>query len=292
LPPIHQHNIPHTPSSKINNKPFTNMSDLNDVPPAGPPPSYQAATGQPSNASNTIDPRTRRSMEDEARPLPPGWIRQFDKESKHQFFVDSTKEPPRRIWHHPYDDEEYLSTLAPEDSRKITRKVLTNSGLNDNEITKIEKQDQPKGLSKFGRHIKDRLTHSTHEEREAARQKQAEEDAILEARRREEEKKAYVQHLAYRKAFSRAQETGQPQLLGKDSQGRDVYIEPPYGPAVPQGAVGYNPYANGPYTNPNARFLRPEDPYYRPYGYGYGSGLGFPLLGGIGGGLLLGSLLF
>ena len=90
----------------------------------------------------------------------------------------------------------------------------------------------------------------------------------------------------------RALETGQPQFLCKDRQGRDVYIVPPTGDAAPMGARAYNPYAQGPYTNPNTRFLAPDYPYSRPYGYGYGGGYGFPLMGGLLGGAMLGGLLF
>jgi hypothetical protein len=263
---------------------------------ADAPPSYEAATGSSSQApapTSAVPSASRRSMEDEGRPLPPGWSRQYDSKSEHQFFVDTTKQPPRSIWHHPYDDEEYLSTLPPEESRKITRKVLTESGMDEENINRIESDtSEPKGLKKYARHLKDRITHSTHEERVADRQKQAEESQKRAEKQREADRKAYEMHLAYRQALTRAQETGQPQYAGKDKNGYDVYIEPPYGPQAPPGAVGFNPYSQGPYTNPNARFIRPDEPYSRPQGYGYGAGLGLPLLGAAAGGLLFTSLLF
>jgi hypothetical protein len=217
------------------------------------------------------------------------------------------------MWHHPYDDEEYLSTLKPEERENITRLQRSVSlkdieaessdddrsirkGSTSHEKVKVADAEagpssagagssleppRPKGLKKFGRKLKDSLTQTTHDERQRARQQ-----------RSEEEERAYALHLAYRQALSRAIETGQPQFLGKDRNGKEVYIEPPEGPYIPRGAVGYNPYAQGPYTNPNATFVRPEVPYGRPYGYGYGGGLGFPLLGGFLGGALLGGLLF
>jgi len=93
--------------------------------------------------------------------------------------------------------------------------------------------------------------------------------------------------------MSKAAETGVPQLLGKDKDGKDVYIEPPGAnyPGYGAQAYGYNPYSQGPYANPNATFVRPPDPYQRPYGYGYGGGYGMPLMG-LGTGFLLGGLLF
>lgn len=115
----------------------------------------------------------------------------------------------------------------------------------------------------------------------------------------------------------RAQETGVPQLLGKDEQGREVYIEPPgieplgmggmggfrgmggmeggggFGGYAGGRGYGVNPYDQGVYANPNAKFIRPPpQPYGRPFGGGYGGGYGLPLAYGLGGGLLLGGLLF
>jgi len=144
---------------------------------------------------------------------------------------------------------------------------------------------QPTGIHKYGRKLKDKLTSSTHEEREQER------------RRREElERRQYERHMQFRQAMSKAMQTGQPQFVCKDEKGRDVFVEPPagYGPGrgYGGGGYGYNPYASGPYTNPNARFIRPPQPYARPYGYGYGGGIGLPLMGGLMGGALLGGALF
>jgi len=231
-------------------------------------------------------------MEDEQRPLPEGWVRQYDTQANHQFFVDTSKDPPRSIWHHPYDDETYLESLSPEERDKVTRlhhsvslkDIAAESS--DDEAGPSSKtkpirggaaseaagsasssasaaaatavppsssnEAQPHGLHKYGRKLKDRITNSTHDQRERERDQRAREEA-----------QAYQAHLALRSAMSRAIETGQPQFLAKDRQGHDVYIEPPNGPAIPRGARGYNPYANGVYANPNARFVRPDYPYGR-----------------------------
>lgn len=97
--------------------------------------------------------------------------------------------------------------------------------------------------------------------------------------------------------MARAMQTGQPQFLCKDQQGRDVYIEPPGSggrgyAAYGQQGYGYNPYSQGPYANPNVRFVRPSGPYGRPYGFGYGGGIGAPVAAGLLGGALLGGVLF
>lgn len=135
--------------------------------------------------------------------------------------------------------------------------------------------------------MKDKLTGTTHEERAAERR-----------RREEEERATYQRHLKIRAAMAKAAETGQPQLVGKDRNGKDVYIEPPQGPGNGYGMQPYNPYGQGAYVNPNATYLRPNYPYARPYGYGYGGGMGYGYGSGLGlgtgllGGMLLGGLLF
>jgi hypothetical protein len=287
--------------------------------PADAPPSYDIATGGSSQpkplrrvstdgptsrtARNGIPPEHRRSMEDENRELPPGWVRQFDPGEQHQFFVDTKANPPRSIWTHPYDDPGFLATLSPEE-RKIHSRMHRSVTLEDITAESSDDEDhnprlpprpnaggtssssgQPTGIHRFTRKMKDKLTDSTHEQRQRQR-----------IQREEAERKAYQAHMQARQAMARAMETGQPQFLCKDQQGRDVYIEPPgagghgYGQ---QGAYGYNPYARGPYaTNPNVRFVRPSGPYGRPYGFGYGGGIGAPVAAGLLGGALLGGVLF
>ena len=241
-------------------------------------------------------------MEDEHRPLPAGWVRQFDPQEQHQFFVDTKANPPRSTWVHPYDDDEFLATLSPEERREHGRMHRTMT-LDDVEAESSDDEegkhgqlpprptkgnaagsssaDQPKGIHKFTRKMKDKLTSTTHEDREKTR-----------VQRSEQERRAYIAHMQARQAMVRALQTGQPQFLCKDAQGRDVYIEPPNGARAPMGAYGYNPYAQGVYANPNARFMRPVGPYGRPYGYGYGGGLGAPVAAGFLGGALMGGLLF
>ena len=308
--------------------------------PSDAPPDYDTATAPSSSTTsnrlsahgpssqterNGIPAAHRRSMEDELRELPPGWVRQFDPVEKHQFFVDTRANPPRSIWVHPYDDPDFLATLSPEERKKHShlQRSMTLEDLaaedTDEEYGNshgnaprshhdLELPPRPdgkhankstpnpndtnadaKGIHKYTRKMKDKVTGTTHTEREAQRQ-----------HREAQERAAYETHLKARQAMSRAMETGQPQFLCKDRDGRDVYIEPPNGPLLPpgQGAYGYNPYQHGPYNDPNARFVRPQGPYGRPVGYGYGGGYGIrggygaPVAAGFLGGALLGSVLF
>lgn len=280
-----------------------------------PPPPY-AKTPPPGhkNTRNGIPPAARRSMEDESRPVPEGWVRQYDPQHGHQYFVDTKTSPPRSIWHHPFDDEQYLGTLSSEERERIQAMYRTPSHA-DIEAESTDEEDhhdphdqgkvphgasqeagassslpsRPKEKPGLGRRMKDKLTSSTHEEREVRRRQRA-----------EHERKIYEQHQAFRIAMTRAMQTGEPQLLGKDRNGQDLYIEPPQGPGGRQmygyPGVGinhrsYSPYSSGVYADPNARFIRPQGAYGRPYGGGYGGGYGLPLAGGLLGGVALGGLL-
>ena len=293
--------------------------------PTDPPPSYDEAAGSGSGRSdrpsssthlqvphrerNGIPSITRRSMEDEGRSLPSGWLRQYDPQNHHQYFVDTNVEPPRSIWHHPYDDEQFMDSLDPEERRRVQNlqripsqaDLEAESSEDDGDGGKHHGQPDhstlgnaelpPRdphptgGVTKFGRRMKDKMTGTTHEQREVQR-----------AQRAEEERKTYQRHMELRQAMSRAAQTGQPQLVGKGRDGKDIYIEPPQalgpGRGMYGGGYGYNPYTQGPYSNPNATYVRPQYPYARPYGGGYGGGFGLPLAGGLMGGLLLGDLMF
>jgi hypothetical protein len=248
-------------------------------------------------------------MEDEGRKLPAGWVRSLDPETHHQFFVDTTKDPPRSIWHHPYDDEEYLATLPTEERERLeqesmerrknpSRDDIIAAHSDDDEVphytaAPAELPPRPAGKGKardqrtFGRRFKDKVTGMTHEQRAAERQRQA-----------QYERELWETHLRIRQAMTQAAQTGQPVHVGKDSTGRDVYVEPPYGggfntryPGMNQGArYNYDPYGMGSYTTPNARYIRPAGPYGRPAGSGYG-GAGLPLVAGAGLGAGLGLLL-
>lgn len=270
------------------------------------PPAYSKNDPTPHKTRNGIPPDHRRSMEDASREVPEGWVRQYDPQSSHQFYVDTRTE--RAIWHHPYDDDEYMASLSPEQRARIRglsrvptdADIIAESSDDDHDPRgPPQRQDSnPSGMKKFGRKIKDKVTSSTHQEREAQRKKRA-----------EEEQRAYQRHLELRKAMQRAVETGQPQLIGKDREGRDCYLTPPQGAQSQQQNVRMiNPFGppmgggmmgGGMYGRPmmgggygGYGYGRPTYGYARPYGYGYGGGLGLPLLGGLAGGAMLGGLLF
>ncbi|KAK1756737.1 hypothetical protein QBC47DRAFT_412108 [Echria macrotheca] len=293
--------------------------------PDDPPPSYEQATGGHESDSaasaprrrSSIPLRARRSMEDELRALPPGWIRQFDSRTQHQFFVDTRANPPRSIWHHPYDDDVYLASLSPSERQNLhppdRRRIHPNDHRPDLAAELSTDEDGsshsdghggPRQRQRLGRRLKDKITGSTHEQRVAERE-----------RRDAEEREMYEQHLAFRRKMRDAITTGRPQLLGRDTRGNNVYLEPlgrgypgvdnihrlspyfseveyrpdrrpgPPGRYIRPGQDMYSGgYGGGGYGIGGGGWNRPAMAYGRPMGTGYGMGGGFllaPILGGV-----------
>ncbi|KAH6641890.1 hypothetical protein F5144DRAFT_545878 [Chaetomium tenue] len=196
--------------------------------PAEPPPSYEQAVhggpdSLPQEPRNGIPLPARRSMEDELRPLPTGWVREFDPDTQHQFFVDTLASPPRSIWHHPYDDDTYLNSLPHHERDQIR---TTHSGPPRRPSAADIAAEDTDGSSSdtnctstkrsLGRKLKDRLTGTTHEQRAADR-----------ARRAAAEHELYRQHRLLRRAMHEAMRSGRPQLLGRDENRARVWLEPP-----------------------------------------------------------------
>ncbi|OCT52680.1 WW/Rsp5/WWP [Cladophialophora carrionii] len=282
------------------------------------PPSYAQATGSSTTSSkpqasshlevpsskNGIPAQARRSMEDLHRPLPEGWVRQYDPKENHQFFVNTKVDPPKSYWEHPLDIPDVVNTLSSEERERLQAeedKLRRHSDHSPaHSVDHSEEEHYPPELparptgskehttqkKSFGEKFKDKVTGSTHDERVRDR-----------ARRAEEERQYYEAHMKLRRAMQQAQITGQPQFFARDRDGKNIYIEPPGGPGYgyggygPQG-YGINPYARGAYADPNARFIRPGYPYSRPYGTYPGGGYGLPIAGGLLGGMLLGGLMF
>lgn len=296
--------------------------------PSEPPPSYEQAVNGgpdtlPAQVRNGIPLHARRSMEDELRPLPHGWVREFDPETQHQFFVDTMASPPRSIWHHPYDDDIYLNSLPPTERERVR---TTHSSFHRRpsaadiaaEHTDDESDSEhPNGKKEkrsLGRKLKDHLTGTTHEERAAERE-----------RRAAAEREMYRQHRILRHAMFEAMRTGRPQLIGRDENRVHVYLEPP-GHTFPgvTGVRRLSPYltevrydgSDGRRPGPSGRYLRPEgdmygygyggygcgkyaggrwdrpvDPYNRFAGRGFGGGMGIPLMMPLMGGMMLGGLM-
>ncbi|CAJ2508017.1 Uu.00g092030.m01.CDS01 [Anthostomella pinea] len=298
---------------------------------AKPPPTYDEVMGRGSSAApplarrerNGIPPEDRRSMEDERRPLPEGWVRSYDPQNAHQFFVDTRQDPPRSIWHHPLDDETYLNSLDPAEREHVGR-LRREWSWNDVEAESTDEEGDDDGHHggghgllglghgkkhdqkqaphaepqpqaggpqsqageapisaphRLGRRMKDALTGTTHEQRNQQRDKRAQRERDL-----------YQQHRIYRRGLEAALRTGQPQLLGEDDAGQEVYLLPPnksyqgvenvkrLSPSVLEYTFtsGWDQRGGGGGGRP-ARFVTPDD---GGYGGGLGGGLGGRGLGG------------
>ncbi|UZJ53154.1 hypothetical protein CBS101457_002474 [Exobasidium rhododendri] len=264
------------------------------------PPSYSKSEGTsqkkvPSSTAhdttNGIPDQERRSMEDLTRPLPEGWIRQFDSKSHHHFYVNTRETPPRSIWQHPSDENPFENNKgggSGERERHQQNKQYELDSTTDEEgAHQSSSTSNPKGIKKLGQTMKNKMTNSTHAERVAKRKQQ-----------REIERKAYEQHQEIRNLLSKATQTGEPQLVGKDKSGRDIYAQPPPTMDPYAGAqLGYTPYQTPNqyggygYSAPGGMYGRRG---YGGGGYGYGGGMGMPMMmgGGLAGGMLMGGLLF
>ncbi|KAG9050556.1 hypothetical protein FS837_004413 [Tulasnella sp. UAMH 9824] len=215
----------------------------------------------------------RMSMEDESRPLPDGWIRQFDPGSAHHFYVDTRGTPPRSIWVHPLDDEQYrrennLPPLSPRpppspkggspsrlpqdekaklrDDEKSAAATSSSSAGAGPSTQQTKGKEHDRGF--FGK-MKDNII-GTKEEREERKRRKA-----------EEEERMQREYLERRRILME-------QARLHDQQRRQYYaLNGPLGRAGYQYGSSYAP---------------PPGVYARRRG-----GVGLPLLGGLAGGLLL-----
>lgn len=164
----------------------------------GPPPAYEPAANfkrtstqshRPVRQESGIPSTDRRSMENNNRPLPRGWIRQWDPNSHHNFYVDTNTTPSRSIWSHPSDDEQYR-TEHPEEARDLSSrqydehhasyhpdKTSSEEGDSHPRDSSSSSKPPPTGFKKIGQSMKNKMTSSTHAERVAKREKQREMEA-------------------------------------------------------------------------------------------------------------------
>ncbi|KAF9015518.1 hypothetical protein BDQ17DRAFT_1404118 [Cyathus striatus] len=61
--------------------------------------------------------------------LPYGWIEQVDPQTHHVFYVDTKAVPPRSIWVHPYEDDQFLREHPDLRDKLKSRTQASNSTL-------------------------------------------------------------------------------------------------------------------------------------------------------------------
>lgn len=107
--------------------------------------------------------------------------------SGHQFFVDTKANPPRSIWTHPFDDEEYIRSIPdsqshqPSSQQQYGREAtpsLSQAEIHerrqaqDNRTKAADAAAAEKHENRsLGEKIKDKLTGSTKAERDAEKRK-------------------------------------------------------------------------------------------------------------------------
>ncbi|GAA6013631.1 hypothetical protein JCM10207_004796 [Rhodosporidiobolus poonsookiae] len=244
--------------------------------------------GASGEGESVIPVEDRRTMMDEARPLPQGWRREFDPNSQHYFYVDTNATPPRSIWTHPLDDPDYLSAHPKEaqelassfsppveppsdskhpDAHAVGKGEDLSPAPSRDHVSAYEGKGKGKEKEEkrtLGRRMKDKLTGTTHEQRVAERK-----------RRQEAELKQYQAYLQRRQQILEAQASGRYQPMYAAPAGPYRYQRPMYG------SYGYGPgYGPGGYGN-GIGMMRPS-----------GLGTGMAVGGGLLGGLLLGDMLF
>ncbi|THH06947.1 hypothetical protein EW145_g3724 [Phellinidium pouzarii] len=112
------------------------------------------------------------------RKIPDGWVKEFDEHYQQHYYVDTRVSPPRSIWAHPYEDEQFLRE-HPSIRERLARRRNSeydpgSSGVGTGNGEHIKRRFF------FGK-IKDKVI-GTKEEREAA--KFAEQRAVEQRRLR------------------------------------------------------------------------------------------------------------
>jgi len=217
-------------------------------------------------------------MSDQA--LPYGWIQEIDPTHNHPYWVDTKANPPRSIWTHPYEDEQFLSE-HPEIREKVGNKRHSFPGRQSSTdegrrhsysgststiptqasgSTSAAANKSAGGKKGFFSKMKDKAI-GTKEEREAYKRQQAELD-----RRRQLERQQQI--AAYQEQMRQLRERRQQRGYG----GAPVYASPAGNPYQMGGSGFGGGFGGG-------------------YGRRGGMGMGVPLLGGLAGGLLLGDMM-
>ncbi|CAE6478161.1 unnamed protein product, partial [Rhizoctonia solani] len=118
------------------------------------------------------DEDDQHSMEDESRPLPKGWVRDYDHANKHHFYVDTTANPLRSIWVHPFEDEQFQRE-HPELFRPASRSPPSSSSRGNASAGPSNEQDGKPEKKGFVQKLKEKAAeHAAKKEEERRRREQ------------------------------------------------------------------------------------------------------------------------
>jgi hypothetical protein len=269
------------------------------------PPSYATVTatsGFNIQPYQDVSDKPRQRLEDKNRLPPEEQIQHPGGKKWHRLLIERTQKATKSTTGPLCDETQHPKVLPTvqgqePDSKSAISDTNTNSSSSyaddesdsDDASTIIpEKRGVrvnigfPGSIVMLGRKLKDRMTHTTHEEREMTRRlRAAERERVL----RWEHK--------IRRTMSKAMDSGQPQYLHTDGDGMDVYVEPPDRAAAASASssktttrdIDTNPLS--PYHDPNARFVKPKYTYDDLYGYETVELYGVCLTSGVYGGSLI-----
>jgi len=251
--------------------------------------------------------------------LPDGWVRQYDDQQKHPYWVDTKSKPPRAIWVHPYEDEQFLDA-HPEIRERLAKTRETTPPPSTDELpppytprrhsysgpSKSGSDMDPK--SKSGKGSTSNAVAGSSSGAGSSRAGSSKEAQMAEAKRRgffgkikdkaigtkEEREEARRQEAIIQRRRAEQRRRAYEEMRRQEEEYRRQQAEnarlyyqqqPQYGRsyyAPPTGdPYGYNNY--GGYES-YGRYQHPQ----QSSGFG---GVGLPLLGGLAGGLILGDLL-
>ncbi|THH28317.1 hypothetical protein EUX98_g5882 [Antrodiella citrinella] len=215
--------------------------------------------------------------------LPDGWIQQYDPTTEHPFWVDTKATPPRAIWIHPYQDEQFLdehpelrskeSGLGPPVYSPPRRHSFSGSTdhVRDDPRDVVSRPDMARTTSSKQKNVfaqlRDRVV-GTREERD---QETLAKRRLEEQRRQYEEERRQQEELRYQQGQDLRQSRGaQPyydDLAASSSTSRSIGGPSRY--ASPMAPAAYGPTMYGP-------------PAGDPYAYGRLGGFGGRGFGGWG----------
>ncbi|ORX35966.1 hypothetical protein BD324DRAFT_629703 [Kockovaella imperatae] len=226
--------------------------------------SYKSSSSDESSFEDHMGSDARRSMDDERRDLPPGWVRCFDPKTEHHFYVEEATR--RSIWVHPYDDPEYIASIPDthpahpnsEEAQQMRRTMMEQRARYE-ELKKAHEQQKQSGTtphdaSKLDEHHEDiiKSLNAPHEHKSwLQRQKDKFKMSHEERKKHREEKKRLAaerrQKLREQQAdwMRRRQELAQKQMENPQQYG---YASDPYGyapPNQPYNRAAVDPYGYG-----------------------------------------------
>jgi len=231
-------------------------------------------------------------MQPERYPLPFGWVKEVDQSTGRPFYVDTKATPPRSIWTHPYEDDEYLKA-HPDVREKIKTDRFGGSDSDLPPPSFEESQRRHSGEGRSSGHqsrptsmpvagsskprgtigaLKDQIF-GTKEERKADKLRRKEQDRL---RREARQQQIQQENLARQQYYA-----SQQSQCGYDRGFGGGYDRGFGGGYDPRFGGGYDRFGGGGYGG--GGFASNS----RRRG---GGGIGLPLLGGLAGGLLLGEL--